>query len=138
VLGGISSYKSNIGITSNRSHRGGADVQVHASVLLVAVMLLAMVPVFTAPVLAGGPNLLQNPGFERPYVPMAVKENCRIASSWVPYYDEGALYETMQDYRLAPEYKAAYYWEAPGNRVRSGELSQQYFHSFGNFEGGVF
>ncbi len=87
---------------------------------------------------AQGPNLLQNPGFERPYVPMAVKENCRIAAPWVPYYYEGAPYETRIGYRLAPEYKAAFYYEYPGNRVHSGELAQQYFHSYGNFEGGVF
>jgi len=84
------------------------------------------------------PNLLQNPGFERPYVPMPVKENCRIAAPWVPYYYEGAPHETRIGYRLAPEYKAAFYWEYPGNRVRSGELAQQYFHSYGNFEGGVY
>ncbi|MHB9034548.1 MAG: hypothetical protein ACYC6L_16060 [Anaerolineae bacterium] len=105
---------------------------------LVVLLVLALVPALALPALADGPNLLQNPSFERPYVPMATKENCRIASPWVPYYYEGAPYETVQGYRLAPEYKAAFYWEAPGNRVRSGELSQQYFHSYGNFEGGIF
>ena len=57
---------------------------------------------------AQGSNLLQNPGFERPYVPMPVKENCRIAAPWVPYYYEGAPHETRIGYRLAPEYKAAF------------------------------
>ncbi|MHB1357688.1 MAG: hypothetical protein ACYCZF_17090 [Anaerolineae bacterium] len=106
--------------------------------VLIAAVVLCLVMVFAIPVLADGPNLLQNPSFERPYVPMAIKENCRIAAPWVPYYYEGAPYETAQGYRLAPEYKAAFYWEAPGNRVRSGELSQQYFHSYGNFEGGIY
>jgi hypothetical protein len=105
--------------------------------ILVAAIILGLVPVFAVPVLADGPNLLYNPSFERPYVPMATKENCRIASPWVPYYYEGSPAETNEGYRLAPEYKAAFYWEAPGNRVRSGELSQQYFHSYGNFEGGI-
>jgi hypothetical protein len=86
---------------------------------------------------AQGPNLLQNPGFERPYVTLGRKENCRIAAPWVAYYYEGAPSETREGYRLAPEYKAAFYYEHPGNRVHSGELAQQYFHSWGNFEGGV-
>ena len=106
--------------------------------VLIVAIILCLVPVFAFTVLADGPNLLQNPSFERPYVPMPTKENCRIAAPWVPYYYEGVPSDTVQGYRLAPEYKAAFYWEAPGNRVRSGELSQQYFHSFSNFEGGIF
>jgi len=88
--------------------------------------------------LAQGPNLLQNGGFERPYVPMPVKENCRIAAPWVPYYFEGSPEETSLGYKVAPEYKAAFREDFPYNRVRSGELSQQYFHSFANFQGGVY
>jgi hypothetical protein len=103
--------------------------------ILVALLLLASGALV---VQAQGPNLLQNPGFERPYIAMAVKENCRIAAPWVPYYYEGAPEETRIGFRLAPEYKAAFYWEYPGNRVHSGELAQQHFHSFGNFEGGVY
>ncbi|MHB1295215.1 MAG: hypothetical protein ACYC4R_09500 [Anaerolineae bacterium] len=106
-----------------------------ASVVLV---VLTLGTLLAGPAYADGPNLLQNPGFERPYVEMAVKENCRIAASWVPYYYEGIRQETTQGYRLAPEYKAAFWYDYPFNRVRSGELSQQYFHSFGNFEGGIY
>jgi hypothetical protein len=106
--------------------------------VLIAVIVLCLVAAFAIPILADGPNLLQNPSFERPYVPMAIKENCRIAAPWVPYYYEGAPSETVQGYRVAPEYKAAFYWEYPGNRVHSGELSQQYFHTYANFEGGVY
>ena len=98
------------------------------------VVLLALVP----PGLAQGPNLLQNPGFERPYVALPAKENCRIAAPWVAWYIEGSKEETTQGYRLAPEYKAAFRDDYPGNRVRNGELSQQYFHSFGNFQGGIY
>jgi hypothetical protein len=103
-------------------------------------LAIALVLAFAAPLaaLAQSPNLLQNGGFERPYVPMPVKENCRIAAPWVPWYIEGAPWETSQGYRVAPEYKAAFRDDYPGNRVRSGELSQQYFHSFGNFQGGVY
>jgi len=106
------------------------------SVLVLVVVLFVTCSALV--VQAQGPNLLQNPGFERPYAPMPVKENCRIAAPWVPYYYEGTPAETRIGYRLAPEYKAAFYWEYPGNRVRSGELAQQYFHSYGNFEGGVY
>lgn len=89
-------------------------------------------------VLAQGPNLLQNPGFERPYVaPIPGKENCFIAAPWVPWYIEGSREEVNQGYRLVPEYKAAFRADFPGNRVRNGELSQQWFHSFGNFQAGV-
>lgn len=105
--------------------------------LWVVVTLLCLLPA-AATVSADGPNLLQNPGFERPYVAMATKENCRIAAPWVPYYYEGSEWETSQGYRFAPEYKAAFRDDYPGNRVRSGELAQQYFKSFGNFQGGVY
>ncbi len=105
--------------------------------LVLAVLLLACPLVGAIPVAAEGPNLLINPGFERPYMAMAGKENCRIAAPWVPYYWEGTPDLTVHGYRLAPEYKAAFYYDYPGNRVHSGELSQQYFHSYGYFEGGV-
>ena len=88
--------------------------------------------------LAQGPNLLPNPGFERPYVTsIPGKENCAIAASWVAWYREGTREEVTQGYRFAPEYKAAFRADYPGNRVRNGELSQQWFHSYGNFEAGV-
>jgi len=88
--------------------------------------------------LAQGPNLLPNPGFERPYVTsIPGKENCAIAAAWVAWYREGTREEVTQGYRFAPEYKAAFRADYPGNRVRNGELSQQWFHSYGNFEAGV-
>jgi len=89
-------------------------------------------------VLAQGPNLLPNPGFERPYVAsIPGKENCAIAAPWVAWYREGTREEVTQGYRFAPEYKAAFRADYPGNRVRNGELAQQWFHSYGNFEAGV-
>jgi len=86
---------------------------------------------------AQGPNLLQNPGFELPYAILPDKENCAIAAPWVAWWVQGTEDEVRQGYRFAPEYKAATRADFPGNRVRSGELSQQYFHSFGNFQAGV-
>lgn len=87
--------------------------------------------------LAQGPNLLQNPGFEQPYAVLPDKENCAIAAPWVAWWVQGTPEETSQGYRFAPEYKAAFRHDYPYNRVRSGELAQQYFHSFGNFQAGV-
>ncbi len=104
---------------------------------LCAVLLLLCLAVLPAPALAQGPNLLQNPGFERPYAALPTKENCAIASPWVAWYIEGTREEVTQGYRFAPEYKAAFRQDFPGNRVRNGELAQQWFHSFGNFQAGV-
>ncbi len=109
-------------------------------ILLLTVVLSVLSLAFLGsgtPAQADGPNLLQNGGFENPYVPMPNKENCRIASSWVPWWVQGSPDQNVQGYLLAPEYKAAFRSDFPGNRVRNGELSQQYFHSFGNFQGGV-
>lgn len=100
-------------------------------VSLLVCLLLAI------PALAQGPNLIQNPSFEQPYVVLPNKENCAIAAPWVAWWIEGSPEEVSQGYRLAPEYKAAFRSDFPGNRVRSGELAQQYFHSFGNFQAGV-
>ncbi len=107
-----------------------------ALIILPFALVIALL-IFPTPVLAQGPNLLQNPGFERPYIDYPGKENCRIAAGWTAYWNEGTPEQTMQGYLLAPEYKAAFRSDFPGNRVRSGELSQQFFHSFGNFRGGV-
>ncbi len=107
-------------------------------VLLLA-LLLGLGPVTPAPVLAEGPNLLQNPGFEQPFVAsIPGKENCLLAAPWEAWFVEGSPEETSKGYKLAPEYKLATRADYPGNRVRNGELSQQYFHSFGNFIAGVF
>ena len=38
---------------------------------------------------------------------------------------------------MAPEYKGATRADVPGNRVRNGDLSQQWFHSYGSFEAGI-
>jgi len=94
--------------------------------------------IHSQPVLAQGPNLLQNPGFELPHVQsIPGKENCFLAAPWTAWFITGSPEETTQGYRLAPEYKGATRADFPGNRVRNGDLSQQWFHSFGNFEAGI-
>jgi hypothetical protein len=105
--------------------------------MLALVVLLSLVVARPLSVRADGPNLVQNPGFERPYVALPKKENCAVAAPWVAWFREGTLAEVSQGYRFAPEYKAAFRADYPGNRVRNGELAQQWFHSYGNFEAGV-
>ncbi|MHB1296677.1 MAG: hypothetical protein ACYC4R_17000 [Anaerolineae bacterium] len=107
-------------------------------VLGAALILLPLFILAPGSTLAQSPNLLQNPGFEAPYVAYPGKENCRIAAPWQAYWYEGPPEETSQGLRLAPEFKAAFRIDYPGNRVRNGDLSQQWFHSWGNFEGGVY
>jgi len=107
----------------------------------VSLLVAAFAAVVMAPVSAHaeGPNLLQNPGFESPFAAsIPGKENCLIAVPWVAWFVQGSPEETSQGYKLAPEYKMATRADYPGNRVRSGDLSQQYFHSFGNFQAGVY
>ena len=111
--------------------------RLHLIMVCLCVVLVSLLFVRPAPARADGPNLIQNPGFERPYVPLANKENCAVASPWVAWYREGTREEVSQGYRFAPEYKAAFRADVPGNRVRNGELAQQWFHTYGNFEAGV-
>ncbi|MGQ9682770.1 MAG: hypothetical protein ACUVX9_09560 [Anaerolineae bacterium] len=104
---------------------------------VLALLSLLLLPVARSS--AQGPNLLQNGGFERPFsASIPGKENCFIADPWVAWYTEGSEKERSEGYLLAPEYKLATRNDYPGNRVRSGELSQQWFHSFGNFRAGVY
>lgn len=109
---------------------------IRSSLLAVLVASFLIAPV---PALADGPNLLQNPGFEAPFAAsIPGKENCLIAVPWVAWYVEGSPDETEQGYKLVPEYKMSTRADYPGDRVRSGDLSQQYFHSFGNFQAGIY
>ena len=108
-----------------------------ARLLLALMVLLSLVVAGPLPVRADGPNLIQNPSFELPYVLLPKRENCAVASPWVAWFREGSPEEVSQGYRFAPEYKAAFRADVPGNRVRRGDRSQQWFHSYGNFEAGV-
>lgn len=91
------------------------------------------------PVRAQAPagDLLHNGSFEAPYHTLPAKDNCHVAAGWHAYWLEGSEWEVSHGYRLAPEYKPATRWDPPLNRVRSGELAQQFFHSWGNFQAGV-
>ncbi len=111
-----------------------------AARIVLLVVLLALFVIPPAAVTAQGPNLLQNPGFEAPFAAsIPGKENCLIATPWVAWYVQGSEYDTSRGYRLAPEYKMATRADYPLNgRVRNGDLSQQFFHSFGSFEAGVY
>lgn len=83
-------------------------------------------------------NLLFNGGFEGPYVaPIPGRDNINVAAGWYPYWVQGSPEENANGYKLQPEYKAAFTYDFPYTRVRSGEQAQQYFHSFGAFIGGV-
>lgn len=109
-----------------------------AALLFITALARASLLVSPVPSLAQGPNLIQNPGFEQPYAILPDKENCAIAAPWIAWWIEGIPEETSQGFRLAPEYKAATRGDFPYNRVRNGEFAQQYFHSFGNFQAGLY
>ena len=113
------------------------NLRCRASVLC---LLIFLGPLLAAlPVAADGPNLLQNPGFEQPFAAsIPGKENCLIAVPWLAWFVVGPSERTSQGYLLVPEYKMSTRNDAPFNRVHSGDLAQQYFHSFGNFQAGVY
>ena len=108
-------------------------------VLCLLILLLSSLLLTVLPVAADGPNLLQNPGFEQPFAAsIPGKENCLIAVPWLAWFVVGPSERTSQGYLLAPEYKMSTRNDAPFNRTHSGDLAQQYFHSFGNFQAGVY
>jgi len=105
---------------------------------VVCCLIFSSLVLYPAPALAQGPNLLQNPGFELPHVQsIPGKENCFLAAPWSAWWVPKNGYERDQCYHLAPEYKGATRADVPGNRVRNGDLSQQWFHSYGSFEAGI-
>jgi hypothetical protein len=107
-------------------------------VLVVSCIALSPFLMRPAPALAQGPNLLQNPGFELPHVQsIPGKENCFLAAPWSAWWAPKNGWERDQCYHLAPEYKGSTRADVPGNRVRNGDLSQQWFHSYGSFEAGI-
>lgn len=113
----------------------GPEPPSHLVLICAVFVVLLMLPPLAV---AQENNLLQNPGFEAPYIAIPGKENMRIAAGWQAWWVQGTPEEVSQGYRFQPEYKAAFRHDYPGNRVRSGELAQQFFHSFGNFQAGVF
>lgn len=115
------------------------SLRYRALVLCLLTFLLTSLLLAALPVAADGPNLLQNPGFEQPFAAsIPGKENCLIAVPWLAWFVEGPPERTSQGFLLVPEYKMSTRNDAPFNRVHGGDLAQQYFHSFGTFQAGVY
>jgi len=94
-------------------------------VLALLVALGALAPADAA-LAQGGPNLLNNPGFEGQYVPYTYPNGTRIgefhiAAGWNPWFNESLR---------RPEYK-------PGNYSYNGSASQQYFTSYSVHQAGL-
>ena len=79
-----------------------------------------------------GRNLLQNPGFEEPYVTIDADPALRVASSWQPWHVPTAPGQSSS-INARPEYKPA-----PPTRVRSGSAAQEYNTFFATHTAGVY
>lgn len=92
-----------------------------------------LIPAASAQPAAQSGNLLENPGFEEPFVEFVWADGSGwVASPWQPWYynDEGAYYD-------APEFKQAKIAYDP-YRVRSGTNSQQYFKDWARHLAGLY
>ncbi len=98
--------------------------------LLAAIMVVGgPLPGPAAQAYQGG-NLLQNSGFEEPYIAINADDTLRVASSWQPWsLPQGS--STAINAR--PTYQPA-----PPMRVRSGSAAQQYDTFFATHTGGVY
>jgi LysM repeat protein len=77
-----------------------------------------------------GGNLLQNPGFEEPYLTINNDPTLRVANGWQPWsLPQGS----SSSINARPEYKPA-----PSNRVHSGNAAQEYNTFFATHTGGVY
>jgi LysM repeat protein len=77
-----------------------------------------------------GGNLLQNPGFEEPYITLNGDPTLRVATGWQPWsLPQGS----SSSINARPEYKPA-----PSNRVHSGSAAQEYNTFFATHTGGVY
>jgi LysM repeat protein len=75
-------------------------------------------------------NLLQNPGFEEPYITINNDPTLRVANGWQPWsLPQGS----SSSINARPEYKPA-----PSNRVHSGNAAQEYNTFFATHTGGVY
>lgn len=75
-------------------------------------------------------NLLQNPGFEPPFVSINGDSTLQVATGWQPWYIGGSGATAVN---ARPEYKAA-----PSNRVRSGSSAQEYNSFYATHDAGVY
>jgi len=77
-----------------------------------------------------GGNLLQNPGFEEPYITLNNDPTLRVATGWQPWsLPQGS----SSSINARPEYKPA-----PSNRIHSGKAAQEYNTFFATHTGGVY
>ncbi|NDJ76603.1 MAG: LysM peptidoglycan-binding domain-containing protein [Chloroflexi bacterium] len=77
-----------------------------------------------------GNNLLQNPGFEEPYIAINGDDTLRVAANWRPWslpQGSSTAINARPEYRLAP-----------ANRVRSGGAAQQYGTFYATHTGGLY
>ncbi len=99
-------------------------------IVFVAVVGLALpVPEMTVQAYQAG-NLLQNPGFEDPYVTVGGNSAVRVANGWQPWHLES---DGPSSINQRPEYKPA-----PQSRVRSGNAAQEYNTFFATHTAGVY
>lgn len=98
--------------------------------LLIALIALGVYsPAPTAQAQPGG-NLLQNPGFEPPFVARNNDATLQVATGWEPWYRTGG---TSSSINARPEYRPA-----PPNRVRSGTAAQEYNTFYATHTAGVY
>ncbi len=105
-------------------------IRTHISIILVLIFVLSLT--VTA---QGSQNLLENPGFEAPFVDRGGSPVRRVANGWQPWHFPPTA--NMPSGRNAqPEYQET----APdAARIRSGNNAQQYFNNdWRTHEGGVF
>ena len=75
-------------------------------------------------------NLLQNPGFEAPFVSINGDTTLQVATGWQSWNLEGGSSSALN---ARPEYKVA-----PSNRVRSGSSAQEYNTFYATHDAGVY
>ncbi|MEQ8673374.1 MAG: LysM peptidoglycan-binding domain-containing protein [Aggregatilineales bacterium] len=100
----------------------------------VLLLLISILVLSGGVVQAQAPNLLENPGFENPYVDRGGNPARMVAQGWTPWHVQAtvgqASYQNQQ-----PEYVQT----APNSlRVRNGNNAQHYFSYFATHQGGVF
>ncbi len=99
-------------------------------VLVLALVVMGLSAAITPARAFQSGNLLQNPGFEEPYITLNNDASLRVASGWQPWSlaagDSSAI-------NARPEYKPA-----PPNRIHSGSAAQEYNTFFATHTGGVY
>jgi LysM repeat protein len=98
--------------------------------LAVVVMCLGINPSLPRASAFQSGNLLQNPGFEAPFVSVNGDATLQVATGWQPWNLEGGSSSALN---ARPEYKAA-----PSNRVRSGSSAQEYNSFYATHDAGVY